>query len=488
MKSIKSLFPFQKKSKCQDESLDDRRSFRQHSFRNPPINPYHVITEPKTKKATRSLPGGRMNTSSRQNNTMYENLANNEFQRRQRTYAQQMSRQRPIEEVDETQHRILIPSNYQHTSEYGSNDPSPTNPYSRNNNNSLDSSDSESEDPHAAYYRKYYERSLRKMERKKTKAQQMAKEIEAGYYKLFYEHEELKNQRTKLLRLMENYKVENGMLKSRVEELEKSQKAMIHSNEVYGGAPEAMCSISEINPSTIGSYPPRHLQAYNTHDNNEQDEVKIFGNKEEFELPRSASNLISAPCHLESEDLAPIKLELDEHIYLNGKTVEHANVKHTVHFQNNSQQEEESQFPTNFCNIAASVVDQNHTYNEQPIKRSFSDTDLRELRLAINESVQEEREAEHKNGRNRLRRGTTRYVKANNSSSYSSDDERIQDAIEIQTKQLKPRGEVVHFRPSRRSILNKGRNVYRRFGPNERKAVAEFDYLNDLSTNSSGLE
>lgn len=67
-----------------------------------------------------------------------------------------------------------------------------------------------------------------------------------------------------MVRLLENYKVENSMLRTRVEELEKSRQAALHSNDpiVYGGAPEAMCSISEINPNSIG-YPPRHIQNYN---------------------------------------------------------------------------------------------------------------------------------------------------------------------------------------------------------------------------------
>lgn len=84
----------------------------------------------------------------------------------------------------------------------------------------------------------------------------------------------------------------------------------------------------------------------------------------------------------------------------------------------------------------------------------------------------------------------TIYLQADHSSSYSSDDDRIRDTIELHSRQLKPRGndQLVHYRPPRRSILNKGTNVYRRCGPNERKAIAEFDYLQDISTNSSGLD
>lgn len=54
---------------------------------------------------------------------MYENLANNEFQRRQKIHAQQqILRHSSIKEVDEVPHRILIPNNYhtQLSSEYGS--------------------------------------------------------------------------------------------------------------------------------------------------------------------------------------------------------------------------------------------------------------------------------------------------------------------------------------------------------------------------------
>lgn len=38
-----------------------------------------------------------------------------------------------------------------------------------------------------------YEKNMRKMERKKNKAERVAKNAETAYYKLFYEFEELKN-------------------------------------------------------------------------------------------------------------------------------------------------------------------------------------------------------------------------------------------------------------------------------------------------------
>lgn len=150
---------------------------------------------------------------------------------------------------------------------------------------------------------------------------------------------------------------------------------------------------------------------FQTHDNNGQDEVKIFANKEECELPRSASNSY----HLQPEDLAPatIKLELDETLYLNGKIVEQD--KHVVHFQNNSKHyNQENKEPTS-PNQEPVTNTINQLSYEQPIKRSFSDSDLRDLRLVASEDAhEEEKEMQHRSGRNnRLRKGTTRYVKVN---------------------------------------------------------------------------
>jgi hypothetical protein len=74
---------------------------------------------------------------------MYENLHNNNNLQRQKLYAQQ-------------EHGNFLRNSFnqqiQHSSEYGSADPSPTNPYSKGNQ-SFDSSDSEAEDTIAMYYK-----------------------------------------------------------------------------------------------------------------------------------------------------------------------------------------------------------------------------------------------------------------------------------------------------------------------------------------------
>lgn len=98
------------------------------------------------------------------------------------------------------------------------------------------------------------------MERKYQKAERMTKRVEENYYNLEYACQSLKNQNIEMKRMLHSYKVENEMLQARINELEKNQQ----QNEpvVYGGAPEAMCSISELNPNTISSYPPRNPPSY----------------------------------------------------------------------------------------------------------------------------------------------------------------------------------------------------------------------------------
>lgn len=57
-------------------------------------------------------------------------------------------------------------------------------------------------------------------------------------------------------------------------------------------------------------------------------------------------------------------------------------------------------------------------------------------------------------------------------------------ALELIGKQLKRRGDVVRFIPPRRTLREA---TYRQFGQKERNALAEFDYLFDLSTDASAI-
>lgn len=66
--------------------------------------------------------------------------------------------------------------------------------------------------------------------------------------------------------------------------------------------------------------------------------------------------------------------------------------------------------------------------------------------------------------------------------SFSSDDD--SSAVELLKKQLRHCGDVVRFIPPRRVVRQA---TYRRYGRKERSALAEFDYLQDLTTDASAL-
>lgn len=70
----------------------------------------------------------------------------------------------------------------------------------------------------------------------------------------------------------------------------------------------------------------------------------------------------------------------------------------------------------------------------------------------------------------------------NDGNIWSSDDESA--AQELICKQLRRRGDVVRFIPPRRTIRDIN---FRHFGQKERSALAEFDYLHDLSTDASAI-
>uniref|UniRef100_A0AAF5Q312 Uncharacterized protein n=1 Tax=Wuchereria bancrofti TaxID=6293 RepID=A0AAF5Q312_WUCBA len=66
--------------------------------------------------------------------------------------------------------------------------------------------------------------------------------------------------------------------------------------------------------------------------------------------------------------------------------------------------------------------------------------------------------------------------------SFSSDEETT--TIELIEKQLRHRGDNVRFVPPRRAVRQA---TFRRFGRKEISALAEFDYLQNLSTDASGI-
>lgn len=56
--------------------------------------------------------------------------------------------------------------------------------------------------------------------------------------------------------------------------------------------------------------------------------------------------------------------------------------------------------------------------------------------------------------------------------------------MELIERQLRRRGDCVRFIPPRRTVREA---TFRRYGRRERSALAEFDYLLDLSTDASAI-
>ncbi|VDO88179.1 unnamed protein product [Heligmosomoides polygyrus] len=129
--------------------------------------------------------------------------------------------------------------------------------------------------------------------------------------------------------------------------------------------------------------------------------------------------------------------------------------------------------------------------NELVPQRSLSDTDIHALVLQEVEKDQLRKELEismgNDYGTQPIRKDYDYYVKGYNEKmdeqgSVSSSDE---ETCRILERQLKKKGEVVRFQPPRVTVQPRH---YKRFGKMERCALAEFDYLQDISTDVSALQ
>ncbi|MCP9264199.1 hypothetical protein DINM_022215 [Dirofilaria immitis] len=114
-----------------------------------------------------------------------------------------------------------------------------------------------------------------------------------------------------------------------------------------------------------------------------------------------------------------------------------------------------------------------------PLKRSYSDSELPSMVSTVeveNGSQECLLQVTHLPTRGELLSGSL------DGTSFSSDEEAT--TIELLEKQLRRRGDNVRFVPPRRAVRQA---TFRRFGRNELSALAEFDYLQNLSTDVSGI-
>lgn len=126
------------------------------------------------------------------------------------------------------------------------------------------------------------------------------------------------------------------------------------------------------------------------------------------------------PCSLSPNSRPPNPIALDDFLPLNAKLATDQDDKHLVHFKqtNDSSQSDEEDDQKTPTEVVAPILPHNHAnmfYGAEhapllQIKRSYSDSDLRDLKLVVQEEENEEL-ANKQTSRNRLKRASTRYSK-----------------------------------------------------------------------------
>jgi hypothetical protein len=97
------------------------------------------------------------------------------------------------------------------------------------------------------------------MDRKYRKRDRDAKTFELNFNNLKFGFDDLMIQNNEMKRLLNFYKRDNEMLKSRISELEKSLQNAICLNDPISGAREEMCSISDLVPYSRNNPPSYHV-------------------------------------------------------------------------------------------------------------------------------------------------------------------------------------------------------------------------------------
>uniref|UniRef100_A0A8R1DLP0 Uncharacterized protein n=1 Tax=Caenorhabditis japonica TaxID=281687 RepID=A0A8R1DLP0_CAEJA len=122
--------------------------------------------------------------------------------------------------------------------------------------------------------------------------------------------------------------------------------------------------------------------------------------------------------------------------------------------------------------------------NKNSLVRAHSDSDLTNAdTVSLEPSSQPLHVPEQRQKCSR----TSSWLKRNsfNPDDGGSSDSSEEDRLSIIERQLKKKGGLVKYNPPRTKIHDRH---YKRFGKNERSALAEFEYLQDMSTDVSGMQ
>uniref|UniRef100_A0A0N5AR62 S phase cyclin A-associated protein in the endoplasmic reticulum n=1 Tax=Syphacia muris TaxID=451379 RepID=A0A0N5AR62_9BILA len=410
-----------------------------------PSAPYSVITEPKKTKSTRSCPGGvsapKFHLSSKDSQRVSTNARNT------------LNNHLPNSKGLETSTK---------TSEYGSCEPSPTNALQDSTYFHQVHQDSDYDNDCAVHER--YEAEIRRLKRRLKDDRHHYREqvINAQNEAEHLRREAKKIGRTMALmqRTIDCERHKNQSLKRRlrdseaiISELQEEITALKKSaaeREHYDcyenpgasgavGAGEALCALTQSNSDLFN-------MDLNPQFSDAPDEVRNFRithYDSVVETPRSSSPS-AEPLETKSDSFAK------EVVLCNEKLLDN--------------------------DLRGST------------KRSYSDSELPTLVAALKTGDESVEDSDSKPAVSspvtQIANKNSNEYKTNggNDAVWSSDEDSV--ARELIFKQLRRRGDVVRFIPPRRTVRDIN---FKHFGQRERSALAEFDYLHDLSTDASAI-
>ncbi|TKR92183.1 hypothetical protein L596_006885 [Steinernema carpocapsae] len=495
-----------------------RNSMAEYSKPLPPHppNPYSVVTEAKTSKASRSCPGG-SNGYSYQGH-MKNAYANSEAPvpppRNQSKLNETMQSDREHRYANIQMNRSTYRSSRNQrgyggrgTSEYGSgsNDPSPTIAYElrherrggRKQRVMLDTADtsSNSEYDYEPEQRNPYDELMDNYQRLKqdyTRMKRKRQEVKEALHMERANNANMHHQMEVMIRKLQeqfsfeqaqrlNYehkfhKAEQEIVKLKNQLAMSSQRRQqmlppmtemipggmtpVESCSTIAGAGEALCSRSTSNTDLVNADSDLRLHSSSSatppiQDDvyNEEDEVKNFRISEDEDA---------------MEQPRSERLQEDS-------DVDNFNGNEPGHHGSCVLTDEDD---VENANVSIAPIPRTPAVARSPLRRSYSESDVQERSFAAC--------VENSNDQNDVTVYTSSVdpILAEYSSSFSSDDEKARAVL--LWKQLRHQGSLVKCPSRRRKHLN--RRTFSRYGKNEAAAISAFDYLQDLSTDISCLE
>lgn len=426
-------------------------------------NPYSTVTAPKKTKGTRSCPGAPIDERSERDRRRERILHDRYLQPHQLQYMNGSLRS------DRGKRLEFVPSD--RSSEYGSADPSPIeNRHNRRYLEDLLESDDEAQEQRMRMLESEISKVKRERRYLNEKLASAMDEIE--YYrrsadriarayakaKTTIENERAEAQRIRRELMKSNARV--AELEDRIADSGNDSSLLmcsysipthhVHSgmgDSTNDGAGEALCSLNEQHNDVISvnSHSIPGLRSESQNDDLGEDEVRVF-RKAECETPPLERPRRSSEERVLSRQ--PTTSTLNGNIGLG---------------------------------LRRTLSDTDLSKVSSPGRRKFRELNGNEM--VMNETEVDDSVDKATDTQRRLEKCWDKepYIEMlGDSTSDDSED----DTYAILERQLRKRGEVVKFQPPRQQIAAKH---FRRFGRSERTALAEFEYLQEIPTDVSGM-